>query len=91
MIGREQKCELKYLREFAARNELFSEELARNQLRALWTAYCLHNNLDVDTAGYDVALMGLWTLIDEHAGPDLEKAGWTCYDEFDSFMAELLV
>lgn len=32
----------------------FYTETCRNQLLALWTAYCLHNNLEVDTIMYDV-------------------------------------
>lgn len=35
----------------------FYNDACQNQLVALWTSYCLHNSLDVDTAMYDAVLM----------------------------------
>lgn len=57
-------------------------------LRMLWTAYCLHHSLDVDTSGYDGDLLELWN--------ELEKTGdgtadWSNYDDFDNFMRAYLV
>ena len=46
------EAEMEYLKEFA-RQGCFDEELSRDQLRCLWTAYCLHHGLDADTSGYD--------------------------------------
>lgn len=34
----------------------FGLDSCRNQLLALWTVYCMHNDLDVDTAMYDAVL-----------------------------------
>ena len=34
----------------------FYNDACQNQLVALWTSYCLHNSLDVDTAMYDAVL-----------------------------------
>lgn len=37
----------------------FYNDACQNQLVALWTSYCLHNSLDVDTAMYYAVLMDL--------------------------------
>lgn len=37
----------------------FYNDACQNQLVALWTSYCLHNSLDVDTAMYDAVLMDM--------------------------------
>lgn len=50
-ISRE--AEMKYLKEFI-RQSCFDEETSRDQLRCLWTAYCLHHGLDADTSGYEM-------------------------------------
>ena len=41
------------------------DKIEREQLRALWTAYCIHENLDRDTRGYDEALTELWQSVVE--------------------------
>ena len=51
-------AELKWLKAFAC--EMDDTELAWEQLRCLWTAYCFHHNLDVDTKDYDDALCEVW-------------------------------
>ena len=84
-IGKE--TEKKYLKEFA-RQSCFDEETSRDQLRCLWTAYCLHHGLDADTSGYDSGLLDLW---DTMAEEEAEKAGWSDYDSFDNFMCRYLV
>lgn len=63
------------------------EEVYRTQLRALWTAYCLHYDLCVDTADYDAELMELWLKITEMG----RVQDWYCVEDFESFMCELLV
>lgn len=75
--------EINYLKEFVREGD-FSEELYRNQLRCLWTAYCFHQRLDVDTSGYDNDLLDLWSAMEE-------KSGWNGYDSFDNFMCKHLV
>lgn len=62
----------------------FDNELSRNQLRCLWTAYCFHHRLDVDTLGYDHDLIDLWNIIEE-------KDKWIDFDIFDNFMCKYLV
>ncbi|WP_289805102.1 hypothetical protein [Faecalibaculum rodentium] len=81
------KAELEYLQEFVWQC-CFDEELGRDQLRCLWTAYCLHHGLDADTSGYDNDLMELWNATAED---EAETADWSDYDSFDNFMCRFLV
>lgn len=53
------------------------------QLRALWTAYCLHADIKVDTGTYDSQLAELWNAFIE--------PGWKSFDDFDNFMCARLV
>ena len=54
------------------------------QLRALWTAFCFHHGLDVDTEEYDFRLITLWEKL------DARRASWP-YDEFEKYMCVMLV
>ena len=85
MVSRE--AEMEYLKEFA-RQSCFDEELSRDQLRCLWTAYCFHHGLDVDTSGYDNDLLGLWSATAEE---EPETADWSDYGSFENFMCRYLV
>lgn len=66
----------------------FRNATCRSQLMALWTSYCLHNSLDVDTAMYDAVLKDLFNALS-----DEQKAELHCVrlPEFDSMMAQWLV
>lgn len=66
----------------------FCNATCRSQLMALWTAYCMHNDLDVDTAMYDAVLKDLFNALS-----DEQKAELHCVrlPEFDSMMAQWLV
>ena len=66
----------------------FYNATCRSQLVALWTAYCMHNDLDVDTAMYDAVLKDLFNALS-----DEQKAELHCVrlPEFDSMMAQWLV
>ncbi len=81
------ETEMKYLKEFV-RQGCFDEELCRDQLRCLWTAYCLHHRLDADTSEYDNDLMELWNTTAED---EPETADWGDFDSFDNFMCRYLV
>lgn len=81
------EAEMKYLKEFV-RQGCFDVELIRDQLRCLWTAYCLHHGLDADTSGYDNDLKDLWNAI---AKDEPETADWDDFDSFDNFMCRFLV
>ena len=79
-------AEFGYMKVFIVEGD-FSDERYRAQLRALWTAYCLHHNLDVDTTEYDADLNGLWNIMHRTGNAN----GWENYSEFDDFMCELVV
>ena len=81
------EAEMGYLKEFV-RQSCFDEEIGRDQLRCLWTAYCLHHGLDADTSGYDNDLKKLWNTMAED---EPETADWSDYDSFDNFMCRFLV
>lgn len=84
-INRE--AEFEFLRAFIAENG-FDADVCRDQLQMLWTAYCLHHDLDVDTAGYDNDLLALWNRLEETGDGTSE---WEDYDDFDKFMCVYLV
>ena len=81
-------AEFEYLKGFA-RTEDLDFQVARNQLRALWTAYCFHTGYDVDTALYDYHLRELWDVIP--SGSDLRDIDWHDFDTFDNFMCADMV
>ena len=66
----------------------FDNELACQQLRSLWTAYCFHHGLDADTEDYDADLAAIWK---EIAQMEEDTAFWSDYDSFSSFMCAELV
>ncbi len=77
---------MEYLKEFV-RQGCFDGELSRDQLRCLWTAYCLHHRLDADTSGYDNDLKELWNPTTES---EPETADGSDYDSFGNFSADIL-
>lgn len=81
------KREFEWLLAFA-RESCFDCEIARDQLRVLWTAYCFHADLIEDTAPYDSKLMELWLAVSE---TEAETADWSDFESFDLFMCEYLV
>lgn len=80
--------EFKYLMTFAASGD-FDFQLYRNQLRALWTAYCFHAEMDVDTGKYDSKLHELWAALPKTS--ELCGIDWHDLDSFDGFMCAYLV
>lgn len=87
MNGISRESEAKFLFDFA-RESCFDVEVCRDQLRILWTAFCLHHGLDVDTLNYDCELQVLWNVISE-SEPD--TADWNDLDSFYGFMCRWLV
>lgn len=83
----ERTQELRFILSFAEEN-CFDTELARSQLRSLWTAYCLRHSLDADTSGYDCDLMEIWAKIE---ALECDTACWSDYDSFSGFMCAELV
>lgn len=54
------------------------------QLRALWTAYCIHNHYECDTYAYDTKLRELY---EEYAQHDVSLTA----EQFDEYMCNYLV
>ena len=76
------QAEFEFLVQFIKR-ATFDLEVSRDQLRALWTAYCLHYHLVADTYQYDIAMLDLWGAVSETEG---DTADWSDLDNFDDFM-----
>ena len=53
----EWQSEFAYILKFIKESE--GDIIYMEQLRALWTAFCLHQNIDVDTRKYDDAMLGI--------------------------------
>lgn len=85
--GISQGAELLYLKAFAQQS-CFDEELCRDHLRALWTAFCLHHEHLVDTSSYDACLLKLWNEISETGDGTSE---WDSFESFGNFMCKYLV
>ena len=79
--------ELEYILCFAECG-MFDFETYREQLRCLWTSYCFHHNLDVDTAKYDADLAEIWEKVSE---TESDTSDWSDLDSFDMFMCKYLV
>ena len=80
------EAEYKFLLSYAGQS-CFDDDECRDCLQILWTAYCLHHNLDVDTDQYDNDLLNLWNKM-EDAGNTGE---WADYNDFDNHMCSYLV
>ena len=78
-----QETEFDYLCGFAKEADFECEALPAEQLRALWTAYCFHANLDIDTFECDTALRKVWEVL-----KDKKSCCWDNFDEFDHYMAD---
>lgn len=78
------KAELEYMKQFI-KESAFDNETMCDQLRSLWTAYCIHHGLDCDTCKYDNDLLSLWNVMDEQ-----DNTYWSDFDSFDIFMCKYL-
>ncbi len=79
--------EFQFLVQFSRENP-FDVEICCDQLRALWTAYCLHHDRTVDTGAYDIEMLELWKAVAE---TESDTAHWSDFDSFDNFMCNFLV
>jgi hypothetical protein len=66
----------------------FDVEICRDQLRCLWTAYCIHHDLEADTSRYDSSMKELWDAISQD---EACTADWDGYDSFYCYLAKYLV
>ena len=76
--------ELNDIKSFIRKADLYGGYCC-NQLRSLWTAYCIKYDLDVDTMLYDKDLEELWHII------TIATNIWNNINDFENFMAEWLV
>lgn len=88
--------DLEFIELFARSNEFGRElpggceMLAREQLRSLWTAYCIVRDLEPDTLMYDVQLRELWMALIENREIYGSSDVFDDVDCFDMYMGELL-
>ena len=80
-------AEFEFLTGYVAES-CFDEEIFRDLLRMLWTAFCLHHGLDADTHVYDWYLSELWKRLQETGDGTSE---WADFNEFENFMCKDLV
>lgn len=76
-----------------AKEMYFEFRAARQQLRSLWTAYCLHNDMECDTAKYDNDIRAIYNVVAKNKScqwVDNEEEGIVGFDLFDLFMGEEL-
>ena len=60
MEDKRRQDELSFMLRFAE-TAFLSEQVCADQLRSLWSAYCIHDDLDMDTGEYDHDLSELWS------------------------------
>ena len=63
----------------------YSDKITQRQLRALWTAYCMMFDYNVDTDAY---YRNLGTIYYELGG---ENSNFGSYDEFEKYMSDDLI
>lgn len=80
-------AEFGYIKAFVIEGDL-TDVVYVNQLLSLWTAYCLHHGLDVDTNDYDADLAAIWREIVQ-MGKD--TICWGGFESFGLFMCKELV
>ena len=81
------KEELDFILAFVEENT-FDAEIACQQLRSLWTAYCLHHGLDVDTRDYDDDISSIWSIMSEN---EEDNAYWSDFDSLNNYLCAELV
>ena len=78
--------ELDFIIVFVEQAEDFDSAPVVFQLRSLWTAYCIHKNIDVDTARYDSDLKLVYGAVESNDTNDFYS-----FEDFEQFMCEYLV
>lgn len=81
-------AEFRFLLHYA-KEAFFDEEICRDLLRVLWTAYCLHKGLTTISAQYASELLKVWCEVVE--GSEGDAADWSDFRSFDTFMGRYLV
>lgn len=84
--------EFEFILDFAKEMD-FDFQVACQQLRSLWTAYCLHNDMECDTKDYDNDIRFVYAVVVKNKScqwVDNEEEGIVGFDLFDLFMGEEL-
>lgn len=66
----------------------FDEILYLQQLRALWTAFCIHRDEAVDTGSYYCYMLEMWSVMEENGTNPYSS---TEYERFYNAMCKYLV
>lgn len=82
------KAEFDYILECIESSEDLDEMAVMQQLRCLWTSFCLHQNLDVDTKTYDEKMMEMWQVMQENDSAPYSSLE---YGRFYNAMSKYLV
>ncbi len=80
--------EYAYILSFIKENADDDNTVCTEQLRALWTAFCLHQNIDVDTGNYDNAMLEIWEYLQK---TNNSLCASFDYEKFYNAMSEYLV
>ena len=81
-----ERYELEYLFTFVEASS-FEQEILCDQLVCLWTAFCLHNKIDVKADRYSTNLHDLW---DQLLKNEEDPAYWSGYESFALSMGRYL-
>lgn len=71
----------------------FGFSVCCRQLRSLWTAYCLHNNMECDTRCYDNDIRDIYNVLGKNTScpwRDDDEEGIVGFELFDMYMGEEL-
>lgn len=83
----DKQIEYEYILECIEHGEDLDSNTVMKQLKSLWTAYCLHRNLDVDTAEYDNRMAEMWKLMQENeSSPDWLDEYGRFYNAMSSYL-----
>lgn len=83
----DKRAERDYLLSFADEGA-FDDAVACDQMVCLWTAFCLHHNLDADTYEYDTILRELWKAVVRNED---DPAFWGGFSAFERALSQYLV
>lgn len=76
-------AEFAYLKSYIM-GACFDDETSVTFLYSLWAAYCLHQNVTVDSPACEEALMELWRCLEESDGGEVSH--WEDYASFEEDM-----
>lgn len=79
---------IEYLKNFLIETEDWNDNNIKEQARSIFTTICLVGNIDADTAECDLLLASLY---DEYLVPFPELYNSDEYEDFKSYMLELIV